>query len=128
MNGLEIVSGRSRVIKERIEEQRRVIEEAFRIAEKLRKILGNVTVILYGSYVKGDFNLWSDIDIIIISERFNDIPPLKRYDLVLRLLPAKYEPKLWTVDEARRQLGKPWWREALKHSIVIVDDYGLFNR
>ncbi|NPA23807.1 MAG: nucleotidyltransferase domain-containing protein [Crenarchaeota archaeon] len=121
------MSRESKIIKERLEEQKKVIEEASRIVNELKKVLGKVTVVLYGSYVRGDFNLWSDIDIIIISERFNSIPPLERYDLVMRLLPARYEPKLWTVEEAKKQLGKPWWREALKHSIVLADDYGLMS-
>ncbi len=128
MNGLETVSERSKIVKERIEEQRRIIEETFRIANLLKKVLGKVTVILYGSYVRGDFNLWSDVDIIIISDKFSGIPPLERYDLVMKLLPAKYEPKLWTVEEAKKQLSKPWWREALKHSLVIIDDYGLMSK
>ena len=128
MNGLKIVSRESRIVRERLEKQRKVIEEASRIVNELRKVLGKVTVILYGSYVRGDFNLWSDVDIIIISDRFSNVPPLERYDLVMRLLPGGYEPKLWTVEEARKQLSKPWWREALKYSIVLADDYGLMSR
>ncbi len=35
--------------------------------------MGKTTLILFGSYARGDFNLWSDIDIIIISDYFKNI-------------------------------------------------------
>ena len=39
----------------------------------LEEKLGKVTLILFGSYARGDFNLWSDVDIIIISDYFKNI-------------------------------------------------------
>ena len=114
-------------LKRREEERRKVIEEAQKFANKLREVLGKVTVILYGSYARGDFNVWSDVDVIVISEKFRSVKPLSRYDMILELIPPKFEVKLWTLEEAKEQLSKPWWREALKHKIVIVDDYNLIQ-
>lgn len=114
-----------------IEERRRILEHilntAHEFAEKLREKLGKVTVILYGSYARGDFNLWSDVDLIVISETFNNVPTLRRYDMVMELTPPKFELKLWTPDEARVCLSKPWWKEALKHRIILVDDYNVLE-
>jgi len=44
-------------------------------------------IIFFGSRVKGDAKSDSDIDIIIISPYFKDIPFLKRMPLVLKKIP-----------------------------------------
>ncbi|MBS7648760.1 nucleotidyltransferase domain-containing protein, partial [Candidatus Bathyarchaeota archaeon] len=54
---MEIIEERRRLREKRIEEAR---EWASRI--RLR-----VTAILIGSFARGDFNLWSDVDILVIS-------------------------------------------------------------
>ncbi|HDD26211.1 MAG TPA: nucleotidyltransferase domain-containing protein [Acidilobales archaeon] len=93
----------------------------------MRKVIGKVTLIIYGSYARGDFNLWSDVDVILISEYFTNIDFLKRYDIISKFIPENFEVKIWTLQEAKRNLSKPWWKEALRNRIVIVDDYGLFT-
>ncbi|MCY0890046.1 MULTISPECIES: hypothetical protein [Pyrobaculum] len=40
--------------------------------------------------------------------------------------PPRVEAICWTPEEAAKALEKPWWREALKHRVVLADDYGLF--
>lgn len=114
-----------RLLESRRRERENVVAQTRRYAEELRKKLGRVTVILYGSYVRGDFNLWSDVDVLVISEAFEKMRPLKRYDLIMDITPPGFEPKLLTPKEAMKQLAKPWWRKALEHSIVLVDDYGI---
>lgn len=52
-------------IKKRLEKRKRVIEEVRMWAEALEF---KSTVILIGSYARGDFNEWSDIDILLIKE------------------------------------------------------------
>lgn len=46
------------------------------------KLPFKATVILIGSYARGDFNLWSDVDILLISESLsgNPIERLKALD------------------------------------------------
>ena len=117
-----------RVLRERRKIQEEVLTTACRFVEKLHKRLGRVTVILHGSYARGDFNLWSDVDLIVISDAFRNIPPLRRYDLVMEYTPPKFELKLWTSGEAYTQLSKPWWREALRHRIILADDYDLLRQ
>ena len=123
-----VLEGLEKVLRERKELQEEIIATARKFVEDLRRVLGKVTVILYGSYVRGDFNLWSDVDLIVISDAFRNIPPLRRYDIVMEFTPPKFELKLWTVEEACVQLSKPWWREALKYRIVLADDYGLVQQ
>lgn len=114
------------IIKRREEERRRVIDELKIYADKLKKSLGKVTMILFGSYARGDFNVWSDVDVIIISEKFKDIRfPLRC--LELKDPPERLSPICWTPDEARRLLATPPWKKALESSVIIRDDYKIFD-
>ncbi len=115
------------VIKKRKSIVDKVIKEATEFSNVIRKVIGKVTLIIYGSYARGDFNLWSDVDVILISEYFTNIDFLKRYDIISKFIPENFEVKIWTLQEAKRNLSKPWWKEALRNRIVIVDDYGLFT-
>ncbi len=116
----------ARVPRRRVEEWLRVLNEISTLPSKLVERLGKVTLILYGSYARGDFNLWSDVDLLVISERFEGIRPLDRYDLVKEVLPSRAEAILFTPKEMRICLKKPVWRQALTRGAVIVhDDYGF---
>ena len=84
------------VIEERL--RRNIIEEAIYWANKLPF---KATVILIGSYARGNFNLWSDIDILLISESLsgNPIKRLKALDIppgfqVIPLTLKEYEKLL----------------------------------
>ena len=92
--------------------------------KRLKKKLGKVTVVLYGSYARGDFNLWSDVDILLISDAFENIRFLDRYDLFE--WKEGFEVKPYTYSEFVKMKEKIGWKEALKDKIVIVDDYNLF--
>jgi len=120
--------GLRRALEERRRLREGVLAQARQFAEAVRRRLGRATVVLYGSYARGDFNLWSDVDVIVVSDAFSGVPPLRRYDLVMEAAPPGFEVKLWTPEEARGAMAKPWWREALKRKVVLADDYGLFAR
>ncbi|WP_373469194.1 nucleotidyltransferase domain-containing protein [Acidianus infernus] len=62
------------IIKRRIKERGRVITEARSFANSLK---GHFSAFLIGSYARGDFNVWSDVDILIIGD-FKEENPLKR--------------------------------------------------
>jgi len=117
--------GLERLLRERAEERGRVIEEARRVAEELRRRLGRATVLLYGSYARGDFNVWSDVDLLVVSEAFEGVSPLERLDAVIRVLPPRFEAVCLSLREARAQLRRAWWRGALEGAVVLVDDYGI---
>ncbi len=59
------------------------------IKEALPKILSEVSpllVIIFGSRVKGGAREDSDIDVIVVSDYFKDIPFIKRMPMLLRLV------------------------------------------
>ena len=115
-----------RIPRRRLEHWLQVLRELSDAAQRLAERLGKVSVLLHGSYARGDFNLWSDVDIIIVSDAFNNVRFLDRYELVKELLPDNVEPILWTPGEAETLLQKPAWRHALRRGVVVLrDDYSL---
>jgi predicted nucleotidyltransferase len=114
-----------RVPKERVRAWLEALEEVEAYARRLRATLGKVTVILHGSYARGDFNLWSDIDLIVVSEKFEEVRILDRYDIAPQP-PPRVEVVPLTPGEAGEVLRKPSWLQALaRGAYVVVDDYGL---
>ena len=117
----------AKVIEERLREREKAFEEAKSFAVCVSRKLGKVTAILFGSFARGDFNDWSDIDVLIVAE---NLPknPLERLGLVdecLRLFP-RVEPIIITVDEfARRKDRDPAVKEATQLGIVLVDELEL---
>jgi len=100
----------------------RVIEEAERWA---RSLPFKATAILIGSYARGDFNLWSDVDVIVISEfRGSPIQRLAQIDF-----PPGYEVIPLTFEEYKRlaERGAQLAVEARKHGVVLRDDYRIFE-
>lgn len=48
------------------------------------------TIVLYGSYARGDWNEWSDIDLIVVSENFRNLGYWERIDkLVEAIYPTR---------------------------------------
>jgi len=113
------------VIKARAEE-RRTIEEVRKYVERLRERLGAISAAVFGSYARGDFNLWSDVDLIVVSQSFKGVEFVRRC-LALMDAPPRLEAICWTPEEAAKALRKPWWMEALKGCITLADDYGVFT-
>ncbi|MEB3779194.1 MAG: nucleotidyltransferase domain-containing protein [Desulfurococcales archaeon] len=114
-----------RIPKSRIKEWLNALEATKEFAEKLHEALGPVTVLLHGSFARGDFNLWSDIDLIVLSKRFENIRPLDRFNL-LPEMPPRVEPILLTREEFLKLVEKPAWRQALARGVVVViDDYNI---
>jgi len=106
------------VIKERRRLRERRIEEA---REWVSKIPLRVTAILIGSYARGDFNLWSDIDILLISEDFvgNPLDRLRSIDAppgyqIIALTPKEFK----TLMEKRETMAL----EAIEYGVVLRDD------
>jgi len=120
-----------RIAEKRRELRERIIRKVKVFAESLKEVLGSVTVVLVGSYARGDFNEWSDIDLLIIVAEA-DPNPLKRYDKILGLL-VKHglpiEPIIVTKREFLKGLKKknPLFIEAIKLGVILRDDLKLFN-
>ena len=114
-----------RIPRDRLVEWLNVVDIIEEYSHRLREKLGRVTVLLHGSYARGDFNLWSDIDLIVVSEKFDNVRVLDRYDL-LNPIPPRVEVIPLTPAEFMENLRKNVWRQALSRgTVVFVDDYGL---
>ncbi len=99
---------------------------ANQFAEKAKEAFGKVSVWLYGSVARGDFNFWSDVDVLLAAE---DLPnhPLERLGLLLRLAPPGVEPIGYTKAEFEALLAKrhPNLLALLKEAVCLRDDLDL---
>jgi len=99
---------------------------ANQFADKAKEAFGKVSVWLYGSVARGDFNFWSDVDVLLVAE---DLPkhPLERLGLLLRLAPPGVEPIGYTKAEFEALLAKrhPNLLALLRESVCLRDDFGL---
>jgi|GEM_PF-702447 len=97
------------------------------ILEQYSKIvslkLGKFTGILYGSMARGDNNLWSDIDFLVISDKLPQ-NPLKRSELLYSLTETSIEVKGYTRNEFLKMIEKrnPTALDSLLEGKIIVDD------
>lgn len=107
--------------------QLKALAEQF--AEKAHAALGSVTVWLYGSVARGDFNFWSDVDVLVVAENLPD-HPLKRSELLIQLAPPKVEPIGYTKTEFEVLLAKrhPNLMATLNEAVCLRDDLGLAER
>lgn len=86
-----------------------------------------LTAVLIGSYARGDFNLWSDIDILLISREFrgNPVRRLEQMDI-----PAGFQVIPLTEEEFKILLerNEPLILEAIEKGVVLKDDLKLFSK
>ncbi|MFP3081154.1 MAG: nucleotidyltransferase domain-containing protein [Acidilobus sp.] len=82
------------------------IGELREYASRLRARLGRLSMALYGSYERGDFNLWSDVDVIVVSDRFRDREFMTRC-VELSDAPPRLEAICWTPRRRGRPLASP---------------------
>ena len=106
-------------IKERVRAREGIVNEAKAWAQKLAF---PATVILIGSYARGDFNLWSDVDLLLIADfRGSPLERLKGLDF-----PAGFEVIPLTLSELLRLVEK---RDVLAvealNGIYLRDDLGV---
>jgi len=108
------------ILKERRKLREKVINEAKNWA---RNLPFKASIILIGSYARGDFNLWSDVDIVLISELSgNPLDRLKKIDY-----PPGFEVIPLTPSEFLTLLKKknPIAIEAVNEGIILRDDFNI---
>ena len=107
-----------------LEERRRLREEAIEKAKRwARSLPFRCSAILIGSYARGDFNLWSDVDIVLVAEfQGTPIERLRSIDY-----PTGFEVIPLNPEEFRRLLEKrnPIAVEAVERGVVLRDDLGI---
>lgn len=98
-----------------------MIDTARQWAGHLAQRLELVAVVVFGSVVRGDFNKWSDIDVLVIAE---GLPASARERLELLMLdsPVGVQPVGWTPGEltARRRRRDPIAVEADTVGVVVA--------
>lgn len=112
------------VLQERNRQQLSEFDFLNKWALRVRISLGKCSVILFGSYARGDFNLWSDLDLVIISDFFQGVRFLERPYKLPEIIRST-DLICWTPSEFEKSLNKPGWKTALKNSKFIIDDYSL---
>ncbi|MGB9660350.1 MAG: nucleotidyltransferase domain-containing protein [Nitrososphaerales archaeon] len=98
----------------------KVIKEAI---ERASSLPYRATATLIGSYARGDFNLWSDVDIVLIADFKGN--PLER----LKLIDAPYGFQIIPLmkEEFLRLLERrnPIAVEVVQNGIILRDDFGI---
>ena len=109
--------GNMEVLRERRRIREKILGEARIWAENLNL---RSTVILIGSYARGDFNKWSDVDVLIIADfKGNPLERLKMLDA-----PPGYQLIPLTPEEFKRLYRKsnPIALEAMEKGVVLRED------
>ena len=108
---------------------REALENARKVAECIREKIPSSAVVLVGSYARGDFNKWSDIDLLIVAGSQLPENPLRRLELIQDCLSqaTEVEPVVVTLEELRKRILKkdPLIREAALHGVILHDTIGV---
>lgn len=108
------------LVRRRAEQQTR-IRCAADWARELAKRLDLVAVVVFGSSARGDFNKWSDIDVLVIAR---GLPPDARARLAVltEAAPPGIQPVGWMPDEFtdRRRHNDPIARECDAVGITVL--------
>lgn len=111
------------LLEERIRKREEVLKKAAEYASSLDY---SCSVFLFGSYARGDFNLWSDVDIIIVSNFDKNIR--KRFDALdfppgFEVIPMRPEELLGS------GLKKNFFLDSIRKDLVMLrDDLQLQNK
>jgi len=109
------------IVERRREEQAAAFALARTYAEALAAEITLVAVVVFGSYSRGDFNTWSDIDVLVVSDELPD-DTRERSDLLWRHQPGGVSAVGWTTGEHRdrRRRGDPIAIEADGSGVTVV--------
>ena len=94
---------------------------------EIYEVLGPISAAIYGSVVRGDFNIGSDIDIVVISDALAK-DPLERMKVIHRYAQGREEPKGYRLDEFRKMIKRrhPTAIEITNEGKILVDDLKVF--
>ena len=88
------------IVARRRAEQLEIRHRALSYVEQLAERLDIVSAVIVGSFARGDFNRWSDVDLLVIARDLPDDPRL-RAELISDA-PKRFEVHPCTVAEYRR--------------------------
>lgn len=95
----------------RRQEQLALINRAEKFVAGLPADLGVRAAVVFGSVARGDFNLWSDVDVVVVAEHL----PARLLDRLDALTPrpARVQPVPWTPAE--------WAHHASRGNPIVVE-------
>lgn len=88
----------AQLLAERRRQRAELIERARRFAVALPPSLGVEAVVVFGSVARGDFNLWSDLDVLVVA-RHLPADWFERHQLLVREAVAPISVVGWTLAE-----------------------------
>lgn len=108
-------------IAERRRERERLLGLARSYVDRLGERIDIEAAVIVGSVARGDFNVWSDVDVLIVAEGL----PARAPDRAATLLadaPPGVQPIGWSRAEliAAWEKGNPLAREAATGGVVVV--------
>lgn len=110
------------IVDERRRRRRQLIDRASRFAHDLEgRLPGSlVAAVVVGSVARGDWNKWSDIDLLVIADPAPD--PSLAHELAIDPAHPGVQAVIWGPEElaARRARGDPLAREAYDVGVVVA--------
>ncbi|MCS7234899.1 MAG: nucleotidyltransferase domain-containing protein [Armatimonadota bacterium] len=93
---------------------------------RLKARLSVVAAAVVGSVARGDFNVWSDVDVVVVAEELPERAP-ERAALLLADAPGRVQPVGFTPGEFRRawRRGNPLARAVATEGVVLLGE-GFF--
>jgi uncharacterized protein len=111
-----------RVVARRQAERRALVGRAERFAAALGADPNVLAVVVFGSVARGDFNLWSDVDVLVVLGEVDD----RRVEQVRAAgrEVGPVQPVVWTAAQLRAQRRRhdPIAIESVEHGIWLVGD------
>lgn len=94
-----------RAVAERYAEQERLVGLAREHVQRLSERLSIRQAAVVGSVARGDFNVWSDVDVVVVADALPERPP-DRALVLMEGRPPRVEPIGFTpgeLEDARRR-------------------------
>jgi predicted nucleotidyltransferase len=113
------------VLVRRRAEQERLLGVARTWATVAGPLLDAHCVVVVGSVARGDFNRWSDIDVLVVAENLPDTLAARLARLTTSNRPPGVEAILWTPDELAERWSRgndPMAREAYRVGVVVYGE------
>jgi predicted nucleotidyltransferase len=113
----------TRAIARRRREREALLADAGEYVERLSARLPVDAAAVIGSVARGDFNRWSDVDVVILSEALPERLP-ERLELLFRDRSPRLEPWAFTARELRAlsARGDPRARELATDGVVLCGE------
>lgn len=105
----------------RLLERRALLEQELKRFVSSLRGAGARLIVLFGSVARGDINLWSDLDLLVILD--SDLPFIKRLGVLYETLQPRVGLDLlaYTPQEFEMMRERPLIRQALREGKVLYE-------